>query len=184
MKALTKARGLFELSVIHNTSKPYQKSLSYESLGDFYFDKTSFEMAGAYYDSVLQIPIDQNTKRIRKIIRKRESLNDVIYYENIARKSDSILSLVNMSEEEKDIYFKGYIEQLKLKYEAEQILKEQTAATAGMGDLAITNNNYADGGTFIFTTHRLLGSENNNSKINTETDLQVIFGLIVRKMSV
>ncbi len=156
-ESFDQARGLFELSLIHNTSKPYQKSLSYESLGDFYFDKTSFEMAGAYYDSVLQIPIDQNTKRIRKIIRKRESLNDVIYYENIARKSDSILTLVNMSEEEKDIYFKGYIEQLKLKYEAEQILKEQTAATAGMGDLAITNNNYADGGTFYFYNPQVVG---------------------------
>jgi tetratricopeptide (TPR) repeat protein len=151
------ARGLFELSVINNTSKPYQKSLSYESLGDFYFDKTSFEMAGAYYDSVLQIPIDQNTKRIRKIIRKRESLNDVIYYENIARKSDSILTLANMSEAEKDIYFKGYIEQLKVKYEAEQLLKEQTTATAGMGDLAVTNNNYGDGGTFYFYNPQLVG---------------------------
>ena len=156
-ESFDQARGLFELSIIHNTSKPYQKSLSYESLGDFYFDKTSFEMAGAYYDSVLQIPIDQNTKRVRKIIRKRESLNDVIYYENIARKSDSILTLVNMSEEEKDIYFKGYIEQLKLKYEAEQFLKEQTAATAGMGDLAITNNNYADGGTFYFYNPQVVG---------------------------
>lgn len=156
-ESFDQARGLFELSVIHNTSKPYQKSLSYESLGDFYFDKTSFEMAGAYYDSVLQIPIDQNTKRIRKIIRKRESLNDVIYYENIARKSDSILTLVNMSEEEKDIYFKGYIEQLKLKYEAEQFLKEQTAATGGMGDMAISNNNYTDGGTFYFYNPQVVG---------------------------
>ena len=155
-ESFDQARGLFELSVIHNTSKPYQKSLSYESLGDFYFDKTSFEMAGAYYDSVLQIPIDQNTKRIRKIIRKRESLNDVIYYENIARKSDSILTLVNMSEEEKDIYFKGYIEQIKLKYEAEQLLKEQTTTTGGMGDLAIANNN-ADGGTFYFYNPQVVG---------------------------
>ena len=156
-ESLDQARGLFELSVIHNTSKPYQKSLSYESLGDFYFDETSFEMAGAYYDSVLQIPIDQNTKRIRKIIRKRESLNDVIYYENIARKSDSILTLANMSEAEKDIYFKGYIEQLKVKYEAEQLLKEQTTAIAGMGDMAITNNNNADGGTFYFYNPQVVG---------------------------
>ena len=156
-ESLDQARGLFELSVIHNTSKPYQKSLSYESLGDFYFDETSFEMAGAYYDSVLQIPIDQNTKRIRKIIRKRESLNDVIYYENIARKSDSILTLANMSEAEKDVYFKGYIEQLKVKYEAEQLLKEQTTAIAGMGDMAITNNNNADGGTFYFYNPQVVG---------------------------
>lgn len=151
------ARGLFELSLIHNTKKPYQKSLSYERLGDFYFDKTSFEIAGAYYDSVLQIPIDQNTKRIRKIIRKRESLNDVIYYEHIARKSDSILTLANMSDEESTTYFKGYVEQLKAKYEAEQIAKEQFGANMGMGDLATTNNNYDDSGKFYFYNAQLVG---------------------------
>ena len=151
------ARGLFELSVIHNTSKPYQKSLSYESLGDFYFDKTSFEIAGAYYDSVLQIPIDQNTKRMRKIIRKRESLNDVIYYENIARKSDSILSLVNMTEDERDVYFRGYIDQIKLKYEADQLLKEQTRTTDGIGDMAITNTSASDGSTFYFYNPQVVG---------------------------
>jgi hypothetical protein len=42
-----KARGLFELSLIHNSKKPFQRSLSYERLGDYYFDKTSFETAGA-----------------------------------------------------------------------------------------------------------------------------------------
>ncbi|MGI9530678.1 tetratricopeptide repeat protein, partial [Lutimonas sp.] len=151
------ARGLFELSVINNTKKPYQKSLSYESLGDFYFDKTSFEMAGAYYDSVLSIPIDQNTKRIRKIIRKRESLNDVIYYENIARKSDSILTLANMSDEEQNIYFKEYVNQLKLQYEAEQIAREQFGGNMGMGDMALNTNNYDDSGKFYFYNAQLVG---------------------------
>ena len=151
------ARGMFELSVVHNTKKPYQKSLSYERLGDFYFDKTSFEMAGAYYDSVLQIPIDQNTKRIRKIIRKRESLNDVIYYEHIARKSDSILTLANMSDEESTIYFKGYIEQLKAKFEAEQIAKEQFGANMGMGEFATATNNYDESGKFYFYNAQVVG---------------------------
>ncbi len=151
------ARGLFELSIINNTKKPFQKSLSYESLGDFYFDKTSFEMAGAYYDSVLQIPIDQNTKRIRRIIRKRESLNDVIYYENIAKKNDSILTLASMSEEEKDMYFKDYVKQLKAKYEAELIAKEQFGTNQGMGDLASTNNNYDNSGKFYFYNAQLVG---------------------------
>ncbi len=151
------AKGLFELSVINNTRKPYQKSLSYESLGDFYFDKTSFEMAGAYYDSVLQIPIDQNTKRIRKIIRKRESLNDVIYYENIARKGDSILTLAYMSDEEQTAYFKEYVNQLKLKYEAEQIAKEQFGSNMGMGDLAMNSNNYDNSGKFYFYNVQLVG---------------------------
>ncbi|VAV85255.1 TPR domain protein, partial [hydrothermal vent metagenome] len=69
----------YDNSVFYNKSKPFQKSLSYEKLGDLYFDKTNFKIAGSYYDSVLQIKIDQNTKRVRRIIRKRESLNDVIF---------------------------------------------------------------------------------------------------------
>lgn len=156
-ESYNKARGLFELSVIHNSSKPYQKSLSYESLGDFYFDKTSFEMAGAYYDSVLQIPIDQNTKRIRRLIRKRESLNDVIYYENIARKSDSILTLVDMPEEERELYFKDHIQRLKIQYEAEQMLREQQNANLAMGDFALDNNNYDDSGMFYFYNAQIVG---------------------------
>lgn len=156
-ESFERSRGLFELSLIHNTSKPYQKSLSYERLGDFYFDRNNFEIAGAYYDSVLQIPIDQNTKRMRKIIRKRESLNDVIFYEGIAQRNDSILGLVNMSADERDIYFKGYIEQLKADYETQMQLEEQRSANTGLGEFAITNNNYSDGGTFYFYNAQVVG---------------------------
>lgn len=151
------AKGLFELSLIHNTKKPYQKSLSYESLGDFYFDKSDFEIAGAYYDSVLQIPIDQNTKRIRKIIRSRESLNDVIHYENVAKQTDSILTIANMSEEEQDRYFTGYIEQLKAKMLTEKMLSEQYSANLGQGDLAQVTNNYDASGKFYFYNAQIVG---------------------------
>lgn len=154
---LNEARGLFELSLIHNTKKPYQKSLSYESLGDFYFDESNFEVAGAYYDSVLQIPIDQNTKRIRKIIRSRESLNDVIHYEKVAQETDSILKIVNMSEEERDRYFTGYIEQLKSKMLAEKLLNEQYNANLGQGDLAQVTNNYDASGKFYFYNAQIVG---------------------------
>ena len=154
---LNEARGLFELSLIHNTKKPFQKSLSYESLGDFYFDESNFEVAGAYYDSVLQIPIDQNTKRIRKIIRSRESLNDVIHYEKVAQETDSILKIANMSEEERDRYFTGYIEQLKSKMLAEKLLNEQYNANLGQGDLAQVTNNYDASGKFYFYNAQIVG---------------------------
>lgn len=159
------AKGLFELSLIHNTKKPFQKSLSYERLGDFYFDKTSFEMAGAYYDSVLQLPIDQNTKRIRKIIRKRESLNDVILYENTARKTDSILTLAYMNDDERNVYFTDYIEQLKAKMLVEKIQNEQNNANLGIGDLAQVSNNFDDGGKFYFYNAQLVGLGRQQFKI-------------------
>lgn len=154
---LYEARKYFEASVLHNTKKPFQKSLSYESLGNFYFDQTSFEMAGAYYDSVLQIPIDQNTKRIRKIIRKRESLNDVIYYENVAKQTDSIIGLVNMTESERNLYFREYVEKLKAEYEAEQLLNEQAKAGTGIGDFAQSNVPGDDGGKFYFYNAQVVG---------------------------
>lgn len=152
-----KARELFELSVIHNTKKPFQKSLSYEQLGELYFDQTSFELAGAYYDSVLQIPIDQNTKRIRRLIRKRESLNDVIFYENIAKRNDSILKIADMSEAEQRDYFADHIEKLKEKMLAEKLKEEEFGAVAGLGEFAQTSNNYDDQGKFYFYNTQVVG---------------------------
>ncbi len=149
----------FENSIRHNTSKPFQKSLSYEKLGDLNFDKNEYEMAGSYYDSVLQIKQDKNTKRIRKIIRKRESLNDVIFYENIVKRNDSILYISAMSEEEQNDYFQNYITLLKVKEEEERIKRENeklNAGTGGIVDNNTTQNNKS--GIFYFYNNQLVSS--------------------------
>ncbi len=154
------ANGFFENSVQFNTSKPYQKSLSYEKLGDLYFDKTLFETAGAYYDSVLQIPQDKNTKRIRRLIRKRESLNDVIYYENITSRNDSILSLSEMNPENQKIYFQNYIDSLKIKDNEERKRKEQEVINADFGafdNVGSKQNENDNSGMFYFYNVQLVG---------------------------
>ncbi|MCK5677254.1 MAG: tetratricopeptide repeat protein, partial [Flavobacteriaceae bacterium] len=154
------ANGFFENSVQFNTSKPYQKSLSYEKLGDLYFDKTLFETAGAYYDSVLQIPQDKNTKRIRRLIRKRESLNDVIYYENITSRNDSILSLSEMNPENQKIYFQNYIDSLKIKDNEDRKRKEQEVINADFGafdNVGSKQNENDNSGMFYFYNVQLVG---------------------------
>jgi len=152
------AKAFFENSVLYNKQKPIQKSFSYEKLGDLYFDNTNFKIAGSYYDSVLQIPINQNTKRIRKIIRKRESLNDVIFYENIAKKNDSILTISAMSKEEQNFFFQNYIDALKIKDEEERIKKEQGTINPGVGSFdnvgSLQNDKSA---TFYFYNVQLVG---------------------------
>jgi tetratricopeptide (TPR) repeat protein len=137
----------FEHSVKYNLSKPFQKSLSYEKLGNLNFDETKFEIAGAYYDSVLQMKQDKNTKRIRKIVRKRESLNDVIYYENIVKRNDSILYISDLSEQEQEDYFQKYVAFLKVKEEEERIKmeNEKLNGTAGGFDDAGANQNNKSG---------------------------------------
>ena len=155
---INNANGFFEKSIQFNTSKPYQKSLSYEKLGDLYFDKTFFETAGAYYDSVLQIPQDKNTKRIRRLIKKRESLNDVIYYENITSRNDSILSLSEMTPETQKIFFQNYIDSLKIKDKEEKERKEQEVINTGFGGFDnIGSKQNVNTGKFYFYNVQLVG---------------------------
>ncbi len=151
----------YEKSIRHNTKKPYQKSLSYEKLGDLYFDDTKFEIAGAYYDSVLQIKeLDPNSKRVRKIIRKRESLNNVIFYENIVYRNDSIIHIAEMPEVQQKEFFEAYVENLKAIDEAKKV-KEEIAAMNNSGNGMINNisskQSNDDGGKFYFYNVQLVG---------------------------
>ena len=114
---INNAYDYYKKSVIYNKIKPYQKSLSYEKLGDLYFDDTQFENAEAYYDSVLKVTTNQDTKRIRRLVRKKESLKDVIFYENIAKINDSILDLSEMAPEAQEVYFQEYIDAIKIRDE-------------------------------------------------------------------
>ena len=55
----------------------------------------------------------EGTRLWRRIKKKRENLDDVIKYEDIAFKNDSILQLVNMTEAQQISYFSFFTTQLK-----------------------------------------------------------------------
>ena len=130
---------------------------NYIILGDMDFDKANYRQAGAYYDSTM-LNLDKKTKLFRQIRRKRENLDDVIYYEDIAVRNDSILTLVRMTDEERLAYFQTYTDDLKAKAEAEQAEKEaaekrsQGVIKAGGPDTKSgrSNNRQAGGSVFYF----------------------------------
>ncbi len=99
----------------------FLNALNYQTLGNMSFDEVAYKNAGAYYDSTMQ-NLKENTKLFRAIRRKRENLDDVIFYEDVAKRNDSILYLVNLSEDERLSYFTKYTDDLKEKAEA---LKEK-----------------------------------------------------------
>ncbi|SHI66282.1 protein involved in gliding motility SprE [Mesonia phycicola] len=103
----------------------YLRSRNYLTLGDINFDYTEYKIAGAYYDSTL-INLPDNTREYRAIKKKRENLDDVILYEDIADKNDSILGLVAMSSEERLAYFEKVTSEMKQKAieEAERLKRE------------------------------------------------------------
>ena len=88
------------------------QSVNYQTLAEIYFDDRYYKFAGAYYDSTL-INLDEGTRPWRRIKKKRENLDDVIKYEDIAFENDSVLQLVSMTEAQQLSYFSKYTTQLK-----------------------------------------------------------------------
>ncbi|MUU79039.1 type IX secretion system periplasmic lipoprotein PorW/SprE [Winogradskyella endarachnes] len=104
----------YNKSLRKTTSDQYLKSLSYETLGNMYFDKNVYKTAGAYYDSTMTV-MTVNTKPYRVIKKKRENLDDVIYYEGIAQTNDSILRMVSLPKAEQLAIYTKFAEDQKLK---------------------------------------------------------------------
>lgn len=93
----------------------YQKTYTYEKLGNIYFDKQEYLLAGSFYDSVLKATTEEfeTEKRIRRIKRKNKGLTKLRSYEETVTNNDSILKLVAMTDVERKAYFVAYIEKIK-----------------------------------------------------------------------
>ncbi len=144
-------------SIRTNDAKPFQQELSYEALGNINFEKASFKLAGAYYDSVLQLADNRNTKRIRRLTRVRKSLDEVILFEGIAQVGDSILTIAAMSEEEQSDFYQKYIDELKIEAERAQKKEEQEILNSGFGDFDTNNDVASVGDAFYFYNVRVAG---------------------------
>ena len=135
----------FNKSLRTNSDDDYLKAVNYQTLGDLNFDYSEYSVAGSYYDSTL-LSLKENSKSFRAIKRKRENLEDVIYYESIAQDNDSILSIVAMSEADKEVYFQSYIETLKREQEA----SDKAAVSTGSALVSSQTIGTKKGKTFYF----------------------------------
>ena len=102
----------YNKSIASQGEDKYLTSRNYLSLGDLNFNNSEYLIAGAYYDSTLAF-IPEKTREYRNISKKRENLSDVILYEGIATRNDSILNLVYMNDADRVAYFESYITALK-----------------------------------------------------------------------
>ena len=93
----------------------YQKTYAYERLGNIYFNKQEYLLAGSFYDSVLQVTSEEfeNEKRIRRIKRKQKGLEKLRSFEELVQTNDSILKLTAMSKEEQTAFFDEVYRNLK-----------------------------------------------------------------------
>ncbi|MDN3664875.1 hypothetical protein ACFFU1_01445 [Algibacter miyuki] len=142
----TLAVDYYNKSLRTNSQDKLLQARNYETLAYMYFDNSEYARAGAYFDSTM-INLTLNSKPYRIVKRKRDNLEDVIYYEAIAKTNDSILHLVHLPEAERLAMFETFVSDLKVKAEEEQLQAEAAERNANTG--LVTANNIPTSGNNI-----------------------------------
>lgn len=124
------ALSYYNASLKKRSQDQYMVASNYRNMAQIYFDKAQYVNAGKYYDSTL-VQLEPRTREFKSIQKKRLNLNDVIKYEAIANRNDSILKVVAMNGEQRIAYYQEYIDKLKIQQEAARIKKEKDAANGG-----------------------------------------------------
>jgi len=114
----------YNKSLRQNGSDKYLNSRDYLALADYNFDTAAYQIAGAYYDSVMGL-LDERSRELRTVRKKRENLTDVIKYEELVERNDSIITLVELPENEQRKYFEDYIAAQKKKAEQDSLKQIQ-----------------------------------------------------------
>lgn len=122
---------------IRNRDDVYLLASNYRNLAAIYFNKAKYVTAGKYFDSTLT-NLKPRTREFKLISKKRQNLDDVIKFEGIAQRNDSILKIASLTSSGRESYFKDYIENLKKEEKKEQDLQEKAAKQSGQ-DIADNN---------------------------------------------
>ena len=143
-----KALQFYNASLKKAKTDNYLIASDYRNIGNMYFKKARYPLAAKYYDSTL-VKLNPKTREFIHIEKVRKNLDEVIFYEDIASRNDSILNVVSLPETERTAYFDTYIEKLKKADEAKKILEEKAAekqkniernSQASVADVANPNN--------------------------------------------
>ena len=134
----------YNTSLRKKSTDPYLVASNYRNIGNMYFKNTDYQNAAKYYDSTL-VKLDVKTREYIHIQKVRKDLDEVIQYESIAKRNDSIINVVSLSESDRTIYFDKFIEALKKTDETKRIALEkqkaklENAANNGNPDLQSQN---------------------------------------------
>ncbi len=136
----------YNLSLKKAKDNTYLAASNYRNIGNMYFKSADFPLAAKYYDSTL-VKLDKKTREFVQIEKVRKNLDDVIKYDALANKNDSILKIVALSNNDRILYFGNHIEALKKADEKKQLLaKKQQEAMANFEN---SGNDAPAGPTFL-----------------------------------
>ena len=136
---LYETRGDTALAVKHYgqaTASPVKslQRLAYSKLADIYWDRSDYVNAGAYLDSLLSVT-DKNKLEYLLIGQRRRSIDQIVHWEKLIRRSDSLIALSRLDTAEQRRRILAYIRRLQAE-EAARARKRMQAARQGEGESA------------------------------------------------
>ena len=114
----------YNASLRSNSKDTYLTASNYRNLGNMYFRDAAYPQAAKYYDSTL-VKLNPKSREFIKIEKIRGNLDEVIVYEAVAKRNDSILKVVAMNPADKITYYEDYIIKLQKNDEAKRIVEEK-----------------------------------------------------------
>jgi tetratricopeptide (TPR) repeat protein len=120
------AKKYYNKSIKKRSDDTYLLASNYRNLADIYFNKAKYVTAGKYFDSTLT-NLKSRTREFKLITKKRQNLDDVIKFEGIAQRNDSLLKIAGMSPSARESYYNDYIDKLKKDEKKQQELAEKAA---------------------------------------------------------
>lgn len=118
---INKAIEYYTMSAKLSTDNNNQKGMSYLVLADYYFEKSNYTLAQAYYDSSYNA-LDKNYPDYNKLEIKTRYLNKLVDNLNIIKAEDSLLRVANMPPKDRDALIAKII--------ADKQIEEQKAKAA------------------------------------------------------
>ena len=119
-----KSLEFYNASLRTNSKDTYLVASNYRNLANIYFREAAYPAAANYYDSTL-VKLNVKSREYIKIQKIRNNLNEVILYEALVKRNDSILNVVALNPEEQAAYFENYIIKLQKEDETKRILEEK-----------------------------------------------------------
>lgn len=140
-------------SVAVSVSNDLQKAMSSQKVADLYFEIPKYEMAQAYYDSMMMF-LPQDYPNYEQLEERTGTLTELVDNLQVIEHQDSLQNLANMSEKQR----KAIVDKLIAEYRAEQKRKKEeeraqqmnTSKMRGMGSHNMQRGMGTSGGKWYF----------------------------------
>jgi len=134
-KNINKAKKYYNASLKAASKDEYLIASNYRNLAEIHFNDAKYVTSGKYFDSTM-VYLNDRSREYKAISKKRDNLEDVIKFEGIAQRNDSILKVAAFSPLERENFYKLHIENLKKEeakakalLEKQKLIEENTASS-------------------------------------------------------